>query len=161
LRYDLRGAVKPLPAPFGDANGTTARNKVIGQTGQFFPGEAFDIRLDSTSYVDGAPDDAAMAGKRFFVATVTLRNAAPTEQDFHWVVLNPVLTASDGTKIVWNKTLSKATEKDARTSLQPGKEFTGRMYFELPINLRPRTLAISEMRSRTYNFDVSHTRVVY
>ncbi|HEX8834287.1 MAG TPA: DUF4352 domain-containing protein, partial [Abditibacteriaceae bacterium] len=163
LRYDLRGVVKPLAAPFADAAdaaGSTARSEVVAEAGKFFPAQAFDINLGETSYTDGPlGDHEKEEGKRFFVAKVTIRNATTTPQSYNWSTLAPVLTASDDEKADWNQVFFKtARNEDATGELKPGEEYTGRIFFQLPADVTAKTLTLTEGESRTYSFDVSGTK---
>ncbi|HWG84138.1 MAG TPA: hypothetical protein VNT60_01550, partial [Deinococcales bacterium] len=53
VRYDLRGKVKALTAPFAettDASGVTAAETVTAKAGTYYPGKNFDLKLDSVAF---------------------------------------------------------------------------------------------------------------
>jgi hypothetical protein len=79
VRYDLRGKVAKLAAPFADpadAKGATARKMVPPNEGAFYPvTEFFDVRLDSASYsTEPNMGHKVGAGKRFVNTVFTIRN---------------------------------------------------------------------------------------
>jgi hypothetical protein len=163
LRYDLRQAVKGLPAPFtsaDDATGATVATEVKATTGQAWPLGTFDAELVSTAYTNGPLGEyEAEEGKRFFVATVKLRNGSTSNALYNWSTVEPTLVASDGEKAEWNQVFLKTTRNEgADGELKPGEEYTGRYFFQLPSDVSAKSFSIKEGESRTYTFDVSNTK---
>jgi hypothetical protein len=163
LRFDLRGKVKPLVAPFADpsdSSGASALTEVPAQTGTFYPGMNLGVKLEGAVFsqdkMDGrAPD----AGKRYLIATFTIRNilggsANPVRFDYGTFKFE--LRDAGGDKQVFNGYLIKAARDErADGSLKSGEEYRFRVYFALPNDLGAKTLAVSEGEGRVYAFDVS------
>ena len=76
IRYDLRGKVQKLSAPFGDKDAANALKVVPAKAGTFYPvTDFFDARLDTVSYSTEPIKGAAPgAGKKYCVATFTIQN---------------------------------------------------------------------------------------
>jgi hypothetical protein len=163
LRFDLRGKVKPLVAPFADpsdSSGASALGEVPAQIGTFYPGMNLGMKLEGAAFsqdkMDGKTPDA---GKRYLIATFTIRNilggnANPVRFDYSRFKFE--LRDVGGDKQVFGGYLIKAA-RDERTdgSLKSGEEYRFRVYFALPSDLGAKTLAVSEGESRVYAFDVS------
>ena len=162
LRYDLRKAVKGLPAPFADAgyaSGATGINEIKGEAGTFYPLEGFDIKLVSTAYHEGKlgeyePDE----DKRYLIATVTIKNSNATEASYDNGTFTAALIAEDDEKSDNLNFLKPVRNEGATGDLKPGQEYTGRFFFMLPKDVKAKTLTVAENESRTYSFDVSNTK---
>ncbi len=163
LRYDLRGKVKPLPAPFADPtdpSGATALEEVPARAGTYYPMLKFDMRLESVSYSTEPMDKRPPAeGKRYLVATFAIKNAcAPTarEANFSYSYFKFELKDTDGEKQEFDGYLIKAArDEHADGKLKPGEEYKFRIYFELPQEVKGQTLYAAEGKSRVYAFDLS------
>lgn len=162
LRYDLRKAVKGLPAPFADvaeASGANGLAEIKAEAGTFYPLEGFDIKLVSTAYHEGKlgeyePDE----DKRYLVATVTIKNAGATEAGYDNGTFTAALIAEDDEKSDNQNFLKPVRNEGATGELKPGQEYTGRFFFSLPKDVKAKTLTIAQNESRTYLFDVSNTK---
>lgn len=162
LRYDLRKAVKALPAPFADpaeASGANGLAEIKGEAGTFYPLEGFDIKLVSTAYHEGKlgeyePDE----DKRYLIATVTIKNANPIETSYDNSTITAALIAEDDEKSDSQNFLKPTRNEGASGDLKPGQEYTGRFFFMLPKDVKAKTLTIAQGESRTYLFDVSNTK---
>jgi hypothetical protein len=159
LRYDLRGKVKPLPAPFAaDASGVTARTEIKGNAGTFYPMQRFDTRLDNTAFLTGAlGDQSPDEGQRFFLATVTLKNMHVENSDYHGNALKAELTLASGDKVE-AAGIAHATRNAGigGGTLKPNETITYRMFFMIPNDDAPKSLRLQEgEESRAYIFDVS------
>ncbi|MFD1732267.1 hypothetical protein ACFSC4_16195 [Deinococcus malanensis] len=88
LRYDLRGKVTALPAPFADPAdpyGASARAQVSAHAATFLPMGWLDIRLDEVKFTTEPLNGQAPAtGKRYLTAVFTLKNHGPRETRYHW-----------------------------------------------------------------------------
>lgn len=163
LRYDLRGKATALKAPFADpadTSGTTALPTVAAQGGTYYPLGLFDLKLDSVAYTkDKIGGKAPGAGKRFLVATFSLKNGTgPTASEKNWSysTFKIELKDADGEKVKYGDYLYKATrDETASGGLKPGEEGRFRVFFELPENVQGASVNVAEGESRTYTFDVS------
>lgn len=159
LRYNLRGQVKALSAPFADpqdASGTTARPSVPATPGTFFPGIAYDLKLESVAFTtEPLGGRAPQGGRRYLVATVALKNTRNADQEYYWGTLRPELRDADGELVEWNSKLLKAgRDEDARARLKPGEEARVRFFFELPQDRGAKSLTLKEGAARAYEFDL-------
>jgi hypothetical protein len=163
VRYDLRGKVKPLVAPFADpsdSSGASALSEVPAQLGVFYPGMSLGVKLEgavfSTDKMDGKPP---ADGKRYLIATLGIKNltgATANPVRFDYSNFKFELRDAGGDKQVFNGYLIKAArDEHADGSLKSGEEYRFRVYFALPSDLTAKTLAVSEGASRVYAFDVS------
>ena len=163
VRYDLRGKVKGLVAPFidpADSSGASALAEVPAQTGTFYPGLNLGIKLEGVAFSTDKMDTKPPAdGKRYLIATLTIKNltgATANPINFSYGNFKFELRDAEGEKQVFNGYLIKASrDEHADGSLKPGEEYRFRVYFALPSDLGAKTLAISEGESRVYAFDVS------
>jgi hypothetical protein len=163
VRFDLRGKVKPLVAPFADpsdSSGASALTEVPAQIGTFYPGMSLGVKLEGAGFsqdkMDGkAPD----VGKRYLIATFTIKNLLGSSANpvrFDYGNFKFELRDAGGDKQVFNGYLIKAARDErANGSLNSGEEYRFRVYFALPSDLGAKELAVSEGESRTYAFDVS------
>lgn len=163
LRYDLRGKATALKAPFADpadTSGATALTTVPAQGGTYYPLGLFDLKLDSVAYTkDKIGGKTPAAGKRFLVATFSLKNGTgPTTDEKRWSYgsFKFELKDADGEKVKYGDYLYKATrDETASGGLKSGEEGRFRVFFELPEDVAGATVSVSEGESRTYAFDVS------
>ena len=77
LRYDLRGKVKALPAPFADpsdSTGSTALKEVPAQMAAYAPTGVFDVKVESATYTDATyADHEPEEGTRHLLVTVAIK----------------------------------------------------------------------------------------
>ncbi len=168
VRYDLRGKVKPLPAPFADPadpSGATALAVAPAQVGTYYPCGNFDIKLDEVAYTRaplgvGESAQAPEDGKRYVTLTFTFRNATNSEQRYYWATFVPELVDSDGEKAEYPQILLKPKRNEsAEGHVKPGEEARARIFFTLPDDAAARTLTLAEELgndpTHRYSFDLS------
>jgi hypothetical protein len=164
IRYDLRGKVKPLPAPIADpadTSGATVRKAAIpAEAGAYYPFGVFDFQFESAAYTTEAlRSDGPGDGNRYLTATFRIKNATGTPQRYYWATFEPELRDSDGEKVEYPQILLKGTRNDdAEGNLAPGEETRIRFVFVLPQKTGGKTLTLSENivnMSHPYVFDVS------
>jgi hypothetical protein len=164
LRYDLKGKVKPLAAPFADpkdASGATARPEVTGAIGTFYPIQSFDARLDGTGYTTGPIEGQEVEeGKRFFTATITLKNPTISPLEYAAGALKAELILASGEKVEVSATLLRANrDEPASGTLKTGETVTVRLFAQIPTSDNPKTLRLQETEeSRIYVFDVAGSK---
>jgi hypothetical protein len=160
LRYDLRGKVKPIAAPYADASdatGTTVAAQVPAKAGAFNPLGKFAARLESTAYTKEAlGDNEPEEGKRYLTVTFTLRNTSNSEQHFDWGKFVATLIDTDGEKVEYNQSLLKASrDEKASSTLNPGEEAKVRFFFTLTEKTAGKTLLLREgEEGRRFAFDL-------
>lgn len=163
IRYDLRGKVKALPAPFADPadeTGATALQRVPALAGTYYPLGVFDVALETTGFTtDALSGQAPENGKRYFAATFKIKNPTNLPASYYWATFEATLKDADGETVKYNQTLLKASrDEKVNATLEPGDEARVRMFFELPDDLGAKSLWIREGQSRTLMFDVSGTQ---
>ncbi|HWG84137.1 MAG TPA: hypothetical protein VNT60_01545 [Deinococcales bacterium] len=163
LRYDLRGKVKGLAAPFADSadvSGATAREEVPAATGSYYPLGTFDLKLESVSFTtDPILGNKAREGKRFLVVTFSMRNGSGKsagEASYGWSTIRVEGRDADGDSFEFEGDKAKAT-RDERSDgrLKPGEETRFRAFAEIPADLSVKSITVREGQSRSYTFDVS------
>ncbi|HEX9995546.1 MAG TPA: DUF4352 domain-containing protein [Abditibacterium sp.] len=162
VRYDLRGKVAKLAAPFAEPkDGATALKLVPVKAGQFYPvTDRFDARLDSVTYSsDKLQNRAPSAGKRFVIATFTLQNKSLKDHQFSQSVFRADLKDADGEKTSYNNSILKGSrDEEAGSELAPGEEARVRFYWELPEKVEPKTILLQygyDKEARTFAYDVA------
>jgi hypothetical protein len=171
VRYDLRGKVAPLAAPYADAadtTGMTAAPAIPAKAGQFYATGAFEMRLDSVSYTN-EPLLRRDPGKgnRWVTAVFTIKNRTNGQQRIYWADFLPELKDADGEKAKYTQALLKATRDEvASGELAPGEEARIRFFFAVPSNVDAKTLKLSEglvvdaRVARPYIFDLTTATAV-
>ncbi|SMB96958.1 hypothetical protein [Deinococcus hopiensis] len=164
VRYDLRGQVRALPAPFADpsdAAKVTALEAVPMKVGAYGPLGHFDLKLDSVALSTNPINGGKLeSGERNLVAAFTLRNGAAQTAEarsFFSRTFSFKLRDADGDVTAYDDYILKVS-RDERTdgSLKPGEEARFRVYFKLPANLKGQSLSVVEGdESRALVFDVS------
>jgi hypothetical protein len=153
VRYDLRGKVKPIAAPFADpadAAGATSRPTAPVPMGTYYPCGAFDMKVDSVTYTRaplgiGESAQAPEDGKRYVSIVFSFRNMTNREERYYWATFAPELRDADGEKVEYPQVLLKASRNEvAEGKLKPGEEARARMYFVLPDETAAKTLTLAE-----------------
>lgn len=148
LRFDLRGKVKPLSAPFADPSdttGSTALAKVPAQMGVWYPTGGFDFRLDSAQFTTGPiRENNPAEGKRYLVLNASIRNKMRSSESLGWSRYGLKLATSEG-NAAWNQWLLQSGRDEGLSKyLDPDEETKGRYYFEIYSNETPQTLTVQE-----------------
>ena len=166
IRYDLRGKVAPLAAPFADVTdtgGATALGNVPVAAGISVPLGVFDARLDSVSYAS-EPILTREPGKgnRFVTATFTIKNRTESPQRYYWGDFNADLTDADGEKVRYTQAIVKATRDEKHAGdLNPGEETRFRVFFALPVTVEAKSISLTEGKiidlrtARIFTFDLT------
>jgi len=160
LRYDLRGKVKPLPAPIADPSdptGGTALESVPAQMGTFYPMRELFGKIDSVTFTTDKVNGRAPAkGKRYAVILGTARNNLTVKLSYAWGTFRPTLSVADGGEIRWNGTTIYPTrDETVSATLAPGQEVRFRWFFEVPSDLGLQSLAVRQGNGRSYSYDLS------
>lgn len=163
-RYALGTApnvVKPIPAPYGDASGNVAVDKIPGVIGTTYHAGMLDISLDSVQLNPGPlGDKTADDGKQFLIATVTATNEGWGQIYFNELILPTLVTDDD--KITDHDTF-KADHDEAFDGRQvdPDETVKERLILQVPKDASLKTLALTEALdntgdlSKSFVYDVS------
>ena len=165
VRYDLSKKVKALPAPYNDPSdqsGATALTSINAKPGEFVPMRFSSLRLDSLAFVDMFDKRAAGDGKRWLVASMTIKNDIASGGDNLNVdscAFGLLFTASDGESDGMQRCglsiYKGAREERLKADLPAGNEVGLRLAFIVPSDVGGQSLAITEERARTVVFDLS------
>ena len=158
LRYDLRDKVTGLQPPVADPqddSGATALEEVPAQIGTAYPCENFGVTVEQVAYSTAAFEDQAPGeGERFLVATLLMKNDSPAEVFVRWDLLAPVLTSTDGNELAYKGMLAAGGTQSFAQAVKGGAEARVRLFFVVPKDATPKTLAIKEGDSRAYVYEV-------
>ncbi|HEY3282554.1 MAG TPA: DUF4352 domain-containing protein [Armatimonadota bacterium] len=161
LRYDLKGKVKPLPAPFADPedkSGFTALGKVPATLGTYYSLGDFDVKVDGLSFRDTKiMENELEEGQRFVVIALTARNRHPAKRQLRFDTLNWSVRDQDGAEVEgYNNLLAGSRDADLDTELEPGQEIKARRYYRVPKDLGLKTLSVKlGDEGRAFVYDVS------
>ncbi|MBC8142147.1 MAG: DUF4352 domain-containing protein [Armatimonadetes bacterium] len=166
IRYDLRGKVASLAAPFADAAdaaGASALKEVPVAAGVSVPLGVFAARLDSVADVS-EPILTREPGKgnRFVTVTFTIKNTSEIVQRYYWGYFHADLIDADGEKVPYTQAIVKATRDESHEgNLNPGEETRFRVFFALPANVAAKSIRLTEGKiidlraARIFLFDLT------
>jgi hypothetical protein len=162
-RFFLADQLAHLPAPFADpadASGASALAEVPAEAGRYYPMLNLDVQLVSTAWTtETLAGNECPEGKRYFVATLRVKNQAPAKVSCDYGRFKTRLFTADGDRVEYNEFLLKATGDDqVNRELDPGEEYTVRLFFAVAKDVDAKTLLFSEGDSRVYAFPVSDTK---
>jgi hypothetical protein len=162
IRYDLRGKVKPLPAPFADPadkTGATPIATVNATLDTYYPFEAYDMKVTGVAYSNDNPEpDAPPAenGERFLVVTITFRGTKEARRLFDQSIQGRIKT-EDGEEMERTGAFVRANRKATFDgTLDNGQEVPIRLVFRVPKEMKPKTLILNEPEHRRLSFDISN-----
>lgn len=164
LRYQLKGKVKPIPAPIADPadkSGATALTDVPGKIGEFYPLGNYSVKLESAALGDAAINGKApKANHRFLTIILTARNDSPAKQNMMWHAFVPKLTDTDGLEVKWNGTLLLASRDQpiGAQTIEPKQEVKIRYFYEVPNDLKLKSFSICEKAGRRFVYDASSVK---
>ncbi|HUV05063.1 MAG TPA: DUF4352 domain-containing protein [Armatimonadota bacterium] len=156
LRYDLRGKVKPLAAPFADPSdttGSTALSEVPVQLGVYCPTGLFDVKVEPASYTsESYADREPKAGSRHLVVNVSFKNQTGEAQYVGWNTFTPKVVTKGGETIAYNENLLNASRDESlRGDVPAGQEIRGRFFFQVRNDDLAAKLLIQEGADRDEN----------
>ncbi len=170
-RFDLRGVIKPLPAPIADPadpSGATARAEIPAKIGDSCVGAFSDFKVESMAYTADAIGDAAPpdGGKILAVtASANYGNGAPMTLFTTEDKVTGYLKDGDGEKIVAVEEIFKTTRPEPAVieSHSYGDTVRFRILFKVPNGVTPQKLYLRNdsyieggpKDGREYVFDLS------
>ncbi len=177
IRYYIAGATKEEAGEAGDPkNVLTSLTENVRDTsdksgavalpqgkikiGETVPSGYFALRLDNFAYstdpLNGNPPDD---GKKFAIATVTVKNLTPTEVSFFDVSGGDFpayeITDSDGEREKPTLYRKAKRDEDPEHTFKQGDEYTFRVVFLLPKDATAKQLVLGTSKSRKWGVDVS------
>lgn len=158
-RYDLRGQIKGLAAPYADPaskDSSVALDTIAAKPGTYY-NSLFDVRLDKVEYVTQPMLDREVpeAG-RLMLVTVTYRNPLPTPQLLQGWTLKPKVFDQDDME-AQNGTNGFLAGRDQEVdgNIAPGKEITLRYVVPVTQGTEPKRLELAFDGGRTFSYDIS------
>ena len=126
-----------------------------GVVGTAYPYANFDLTIEKFEYTTSdIGDNTPEEGGRFLLVTTLLKNESPAEQFVRWDLVSPVLTSTDGEELQYVDMLLATGNRQFSQSVKGLAEVRVRMLFKIPKDVTPKTLALKEGESRTYEFEV-------
>jgi len=149
LRYDLRGMVLPLVAPFADPedeSGATALTTIAAEKDVWCPMGLFDVKFEGVEFpsVD-MDDDPPDEGEGFVVIKVRLRNGSADEERLYSDPFRVVLQTMEGEKVKWGgEMVHPSRDESVSADLEPGDEMGARVFVRAPAGVRLSRCEFSE-----------------
>ncbi|MCE5198148.1 MAG: DUF4352 domain-containing protein [Armatimonadota bacterium] len=161
LRYNLKGKVKGLQAPFADPadkTGATALATINAQMGTYYPFGEFSVKIDSAEYSDKTQmaDIELEEGQRFLVVQMGVKNVSAGNQFLRWDSITSKVTDTDDTDVSdCRDMLQKSKDKSFSADVKPGQELTVRCIYIIPDDTDLKSLSEQLGEGRTFIFDLS------
>ncbi len=160
-RYDLRGKVAPIPAPFADPNvtdGSTALLFFPAQYGVYYPGRT-NFKLERVEYSTAPWFDGSTApeGGRWMVVYFTVKNTLKSPIGIYGGLSNLSFLDQDGisSRISdWSYFANRDTSLSVE--LQPNQELLLRALIEVEKGIQPKKLRLAWHNSRSAEIDISN-----
>lgn len=159
LRYDLHGKVTSLPEPIADpadASGATALTTVPGKLNEAYPYANYSVTVEKFDFTtDKIQDEDPPDGGRYLLVTLLVKNESGGDAVLRFDTFAATLTSTDNENLDFGGDLLLASAyRKLDQQVKPGAETRIRMYFKVPKDVTPKTLALKENESRTYEFAV-------
>ncbi|GGK42776.1 hypothetical protein GCM10008955_40720 [Deinococcus malanensis] len=163
VRYDLRGQVKGVPAPFADskdASGATALVDAPGKLGTVYAMGQYDMKLEEVSFSsEPMLGREVPAGKRYVLATVTMKNAGVDADSPSHYSFDSELVDADGEPVpFWILAKGNRPEEAINRSVKPGEEYRVRLVYIAPDNVNLRSLVLREPNTHGVVFDLKQLK---
>ncbi|BDP44035.1 hypothetical protein DAETH_40040 (plasmid) [Deinococcus aetherius] len=164
LRYDLRGIVKGVPAPFADpkdASGATALKDAPAKLGTSYALGRYDMRLESVAFsTEPMLNQAAPSGQRYVLATVVMKNLGGNDDSpSHYTFQGSELFDADGEPVrFWVLARGSRPEEAINRAVKPGEEYRVRLVFVAPGGVGLRDLTLREQGGRGLVFDLRNVK---
>lgn len=163
VRYDLRGQARPVPAPFADprdASGATALVDAPGKLGAVYAFGQYDMKLEEVSFSkEPMLGREAPTGKRYVMATVTMKNAgADAASPSHYSFDSELLDVDGEPVPFWVLAKGSRPEEAINRSVKPGEEYRVRLVYIAPDNVSLRSLVLREPGTHGVVFDLTQVK---
>ena len=163
--YKEKFKISPMQPPYADPKdptGATALASIPGQIGTFYTLKYLAYRVDSLAYAGKVKDDTEPEeNKRYFVATVTLKNIGVNPWNVGWGEHggSKIVTDQDEDLKDYEYLLPKAGRTSDYMELAPDKERIVRFCFPISNDSTAKTLVLCcGDDSRTLTLDVSNVK---
>jgi len=134
IRYDLRGKVKGLPAPYADpsdSSGATVPSVIPAKMGEYYPSGVFALKLEGISYTTDPIGDSRPGNGQFMIATMSVKALTYTKSLLRHDMFEFKVLDSDGSDIKYSYILLKASsDNKISQELDFGQEVKCRFIFK-------------------------------
>jgi hypothetical protein len=134
IRYDLRGKVKGLPAPYADpsdSSGATVPSVIPARMGEYYPSGVFALKLESISYTTDPVDNKKPGSGQFMIATMSVKALTDSKPLLRHDMFEFKVLDSDGSDIDYSFVLLKASsDSKIAQELDFGQEVRCRFIFK-------------------------------
>jgi hypothetical protein len=161
-RYDLRGKVTPIPAPFADpsvADGSSALLFFPAQYGVYYPGRT-NFKLDRVEYSTAPWFDGSTApeGGRWMILYFTVKNTTKAPIGIYGVGGLSFLDQDGISSRISDWAYFANRDSAFSLELQPNQELALRALIEVEKGIQPKKLRFAWHYSRTAEIDISNLR---
>jgi hypothetical protein len=161
-RYDLRGKVTPIPAPFADPNvpdGSSALNFFAAQYGVYYPGRT-NFKLDRVEYSTAPWFDGSTApeGGRWMILYFTVKNTTKAPIAIYGVGGLSFLDQDGISSRISDWSYFASRDSAFSLELQPNQELALRALIEVEKGIQPKKLRFAWHNSRTAEIDISNIK---
>lgn len=163
LRYDLRGVTKAVPAPFADprdASGASALRDAPAKLGTTYSTGRYDMTFENVAFsTEPMLGQPPAAGKRYVLATVTLKNLGANDDSPSHYTFGRELIDADGEPVnFWVLAKGSRPEEAINRSVKPGEEYRVRLVFVAPEGVGLKQLTVREGTGHGLVFDLSQVK---
>ncbi len=164
LRYNLKGKVKALPAPYADAEdktGSTALAKVTATAGTAYPVDVFSFKLNKAEFIDATKigESEASEGEKLLIVSFTVKNMSPQVSFFRWDTFDTKLLDADGIETGNRLDVFRASsDKNFGGNVEPAQELNLRYAFSVASDVTLKTFTVKCNEGRIFEFDISDTK---
>lgn len=158
-RYDLRGQIKGLAAPYADPavkDGSAALDSIAAKVGLYYT-SYFDLRLDKVEYATQPMlDKEAPAEGRLMLVYVTYKNPLPTPQMLQgWTIKPKVFDQDDLDVGESSNAFLVGRDQEIDSQIAPSKEISLRYVLPVTKGTEPKRVELAFNDGRTFSFDIS------
>jgi hypothetical protein len=159
LRYDLRGKVEALPAPYADpadATGATALMEVPAELGGMYPCNDYTVAIEKIEYTTGALEGRVPGpNERYLVATMRVKYVNTFGSALRTDTFRASCLTTDGEELGFKSVLMASDDRRVGASVRQGSpEIRMRMYFVVPKGVTLQTMSIFEDQSRRFVYQI-------
>lgn len=161
----VKNYISPLPSESRDPNGPWGAillNEGKGKVGVAFPSGLFSIRLDSleaaadgTLFNGNPPDD----GKKYWIGIFTVKSLVDTDLSMFDVYGGDFptyqLTDADGEQYKAIGFRKKSSDEESTRTFKKGDEYSFRVFFVLPKDVKPKHLSYGTGNSTKWGVDLA------
>jgi hypothetical protein len=148
IRYDLRGKVRGLTAPYADpadTTGATARAVVPAEYDVLYPLGPYGLQVNGTSFREEAIGNVKPDKKeRLLVVDISVKNLGRRPNGLRFDTLRVTLKDADGVDIPARQDLYRSSsDTSLSVSVDPDQQIKGRLLLKINKELDPKSMVFS------------------